>query len=280
MSVHRHNKHRHRHRHRHRYSHKHSQQQSQQTQSKKDIEYRMDSLKSIVSDIRVFLYGGIRTLPLTIAGTMMVLGLFTANYAMIFFLVGYLIGVPLMASGINVLASYFVELTGVKWFTVKASDVCNIVIPYLTVKNMQESKDEIIVSSTWSAMIAFFFGYIIANATELFSIETTDTTFSVNTTEAPDIVRKKGNRKAQSMIAFFSIIVIACAVIGYRAYSGCESYAAIGITTALFCFIGFNWYLFLGTVGQNRLSDLFGIANRLLPPSAIENAPVACVPIA
>jgi hypothetical protein len=27
------------------------------------------------------------------------------------------------------------------------------------------------------------------------------------------------------------------------------------------------------------LSDVFGIANRLLPPSAITNAPIACVPI-
>jgi fumarylacetoacetase len=30
---------------------------------------------------------------------------------------------------------------------------------------------------------------------------------------------------------------------------------------------------------RNRLSDIFGIANRLLSPSAIENGPIACVPI-
>ena len=30
----------------------------------------MESLKDIISDIRIFLYGGVLTLPLTIAGTL------------------------------------------------------------------------------------------------------------------------------------------------------------------------------------------------------------------
>jgi hypothetical protein len=33
----------------------------------------MDTLKDVVSDIRIFLYGGMTTLPLTIAGTMLIL---------------------------------------------------------------------------------------------------------------------------------------------------------------------------------------------------------------
>ena len=58
-------------------------------------------LRDIISDIRVFLYGGIATLPLTIAGTLSILGLFTANYAILFFLLGFLILTPLSASIIN-----------------------------------------------------------------------------------------------------------------------------------------------------------------------------------
>jgi hypothetical protein len=61
----------------------------------------MESLKGIISDIRVFLYGGVLTLPLTIAGTLSILGLFTANYAVLFFLVGFLILTPLAASILN-----------------------------------------------------------------------------------------------------------------------------------------------------------------------------------
>jgi hypothetical protein len=51
------------------------------------------------------------------------------------------------------------------------------------------------------------------------------------------------------------------------------------VTILLFGYIGRSWYRLLASVGEDRLSDLFGIANRLLPPSAIENKPIACVPI-
>jgi hypothetical protein len=51
------------------------------------------------------------------------------------------------------------------------------------------------------------------------------------------------------------------------------------LTTIGFIFMGHGWYKALSKVGQDRLSDLFGIANRLLPPSAINNAPIACVPV-
>jgi hypothetical protein len=51
------------------------------------------------------------------------------------------------------------------------------------------------------------------------------------------------------------------------------------ITTVTFVFLGNGWYKALSKVGEDRLSDLFGIANRLLPPSAINNAPIACIPV-
>ena len=61
----------------------------------------MESLKDIISDIRVFMYGGVLTLPLTIAGTLSILGLFTANYAILFCLVGFLILTPITSSILN-----------------------------------------------------------------------------------------------------------------------------------------------------------------------------------
>jgi hypothetical protein len=51
------------------------------------------------------------------------------------------------------------------------------------------------------------------------------------------------------------------------------------LTTVLFIYAGHGWYKLLSKVGEDRLSDVFGIANRLLPPSAIVNGPIACVPI-
>jgi hypothetical protein len=63
----------------------------------------MSTLKGVISDIRTFLYGGFATLPLTIAGTLLVLGLMTANYAMLFLLVGLIIVFSYMDSLIGLI---------------------------------------------------------------------------------------------------------------------------------------------------------------------------------
>ena len=249
----------------------------------------MEKLKDVISDIGVFIYGGIRTLPLTIAGTLTILGLFTANFAIIFFLLGYLIGIPFISFGCNAIGSLFFDLKLISNpFKVKKSDVCNINIPYLTMKNMKESQEEeTVLCSQWMAMILFFFGYIIGNAVELFSLDTHDDVIKVSDSTESDIVQKEGNRKMQAAISLCSTFVLAIGIIGYRVYSGCEASLNSPVTIIVFVVsiaffggLGYLWYLTLGTIGQHRLSDIFGIANRLLPPSAIINAPVACVPIA
>jgi hypothetical protein len=239
----------------------------------------MDSLRDIVSDIRVFLYGGILTLPLTIAGTLSVLGLFTANYAILFFLLGFLIITPLSASIINFILGSVFEGKSFNPFRARTSDVCKLVIPYTTLKNSVPSADSNVVSSSWVAMIAFFTGYIFTNALELYNRETQDSSINVTGTSASDINTMVTNRKTQAIIALISIVVFAVIVLGFRYYTGCESIMGMILTVLIFVFSGNGWYKALSSVGQDRLSDLFGIANRLLPPSAINNAPIACVPV-
>jgi hypothetical protein len=239
----------------------------------------MDSLRDIVSDIRVFLYGGILTLPLTIAGTLSVLGLFTANYAILFFLLGFLIITPLSAAILNFVVGSVFEGKSFNPFKAMTSDVCKLVIPYSTLKSPVGSSPSSVISSPWVAMISFFTGYIFTNALELYSRETQDTTINVTSTSAPDINSMVTNRKTQAIIALASIIVFAVIVLGFRYYTGCESITGMALTVLIFVFSGNGWYKALSSVGQDRLSDLFGIANRLLPPSAINNAPIACIPV-
>lgn len=248
----------------------------------------MDSLRDIISDIRIFLYGGILTLPLTIAGTLSILGLFTANYAMLFFLVGYLILTPLSALGLNIVLDAI--FSGRSWnpFKAKWGDVCNVVIPFSqlpissanTITNSKGTgADATVVSSPWVAMVAFFIGYVFTNGLELYNRETPANTLTVTTKDASDLDKKVTNRKTQAIIAMVSTLVFALVVLGFRYYSGCESMLGMILTTFGFIFAGHGWYKVLSTIGEDRLSDLFGIASRLLPPSAINNAPIACVPV-
>jgi len=247
----------------------------------------MDSLRGIISDIRIFLYGGILTLPLTIAGTLSIIGLFTANYAILFFLIGYLILTPSVANLLN--AALDLIFSGMSGNPFKATfgDVCKVVIPFSQLPissannttNSKSSGEITVVSSSWVAMVAFFIGYIFTNGLELYNRETPATTLTVTTKDASDLDKKVTNRKTQAIIAMVSTLVFGLVVLGFRYYSGCESMLGMILTTFGFIFAGHGWYKLLSTIGEDRLSDLFGIASRLLPPSAINNAPIACIPV-
>lgn len=243
----------------------------------------MDSLKNIMSDCRIFMYGGVRTLPLTIAGTMIVLGLMTANYAMLFFLLGFLIAVPAIVSALNIIAEFIVPSLGLtSWFTISCEDVCTLVIPFVTsVRNSPTTIHEIGFSTHWMAMTIFFFSYLLTNAVELLTKPSAESVeLEVNTTDAPDIVEKAANRKTQAIISIASIAIIALVLILYRLFATrCESKLGFIITLSVFGTLGYYWYQLLSSTGRDCLSDLFGIANRLLPPNAITNAPIACVPV-
>ena len=184
----------------------------------------MDSFKlqDIISDIRVFLYGGVSTLPLTIAGTLSVLGLFTANYAILFFLLGYLILTPILASILNFGLSAVFDGKSFNPFKAKFGDVCKLVIPFSTLP-VGTGGDETVISSPWVAMIAFFIGYIFTNGIELYNRTTLATTLTVTSTAASDLDNKVTNRKTQAIIAMISTLVFAIFVLRFRYYSGCES---------------------------------------------------------
>jgi len=253
----------------------------------------MNTLKDIISDIRVFLYGGVRTLPLTIAGTMLLIGTFTANYAMLFFLIGYLILTPMLAYLFNIWVGelLFDKALGIPLLRVNVGDLCGLTVPYQTTKDMSGTKMRTVLCSEWLAMITFFFTYLFFNAYDLYTYtppeSSPDQTLDVTSTEAPDIVASKTtNRKSQAGIALGSIVLIAVCVIGYRIfYSGCETSSETStvicrlIMISIFGYGAYWYYVLLGTVGQNRLADLFGINNRLLAPGAIVNGPIACVPM-
>ena len=233
----------------------------------------MDTLKDVVSDIRIFLYGGMTTLPLTIAGTMLLMGLFTANYAMMFFLLGYLLLSPLPTLILNLILPPRTPFP----------DIPN----RCRVDYHHQHKDDTAApapasdplgTTTWMSMVSFFLGYMINNASQLFSRESPDETLRV-TSDGAIIDKKILNRKSQALVSLISIVVFAVIVVYFRYSTGCDSFLGIVLTLALSGTAGFFWYYTLSTIGQDRLSDLFGIANRLLPPSAIQDQPVACLPV-
>ena len=80
-------------------------------------------------------------------------------------------------------------------------------------------------------------------------------------------------------MSFLFIIIFTVTVIYFRYSTGCDSLLRIMLALVLSGTAGFGWYYTLSLIGQDRLSDLFGIANRLLPPSMIQDQPIACIPV-
>ena len=227
----------------------------------------MDSLRGIISDLHVFLYGGMRTLPITLAGTMVILGLFTANYAMMFFLVGFMIATPCLSAVLNVIVDAAASSFNIDWFRTKTSDVCNVVIPYSTLDKPSKVVDVNTLCPTSYAMICFFLGYMLTNAVELYKLPI----------DSGADATKVSKRKSHAVLSIASIIVFTIIVIIFRMTSNCESTAGLVIGAPLFGALGYGWYKMLSKSNEGRLADLFGISNRILPASATKvDGPVAC----
>lgn len=262
-----------------------------------------DTLNAKIADLQVFLYGGLRSLPFALGGTMLIIGLFTSNYAVLFFLIGLLVAAPLGAWIVNRIipiiwncfqylfylflsifmkdAAYYkpAEFVHIPYFNTTVKDVCKLIIPFGSDPKNSINESETVISSEWTAMSSFFIGYVICNALQLYNNNVTGSA-TLNVPDAPDTQMKINKRKSQAMFALVSICIFALIVLGFRFWTGCEPRMIGMILTAVgFGAAGYFWYQLLSIVGQGRLSDIFGIANRLLVPSAIKNGPIACMPI-
>jgi len=209
------------------------------------------TLLAIVDDFKNFVMSGVQTLPLSMAGTLLILGVGTANYSMLFFLVGMLLAAPLIPCLINLGATKDWEMPG-----------CDI-IPGNTSYIIPQ----------WIVMVYFFLGYMMTNAIELYQMPPTE----------PADPQKTTLRKTQCMVGIIAVIVCMF-VFGVIRLTSCDTTGTrmliAFVTAAAASAAGYGWYSLLNTSMSGRLADLFGIANRLLSPSAFVNEPVGCVPMA
>ena len=238
------------------------------------------SIASVVGDIRSFLFAGFQTFPFTMAGTMLILGLMTANYAMLFFLVGFLIVVPLAVLGFNAAAEFIGKgLVGsMSWFEASDTDICRLVIPFG--QEIARGGPTTDPATYWTAMTAFFIGYVLTNAAKIYAIETVVPPGATDSEKARIGAGSK-KRRAQAVVAMVATAALALIFFGTRLFrTGCESTLGMVLTVGLFGGLGAAWYAMLATAAGGRVADIFGIANRILAPQALVNQPVACLPVA
>ena len=248
----------------------------------------MDFLKSnlftVASDIRYFLLTGLKTLPLTIGGIMLLVGMLTANYGMLFFVSGMFVLAPLGAFLFNFLMSAMFDREGLVaavlgsvgssmeisastravLFSAKDKNVCNVVTKWDGVDQDRASID--LSVSYWVTMTFFFIGYLLTNAVLMYLEEGTPP--SNDPAMAGREAAGKTGRKTQAVVAMIALCILTFIIMFIRLLLGLLGGGALGGA----------WYYALSRVGNQRLSDLFGIANRLMIPMALVDKPYACLP--
>ena len=227
------------------------------------------SLFTLVSDLKVFLLGGYQSFPITMAGTLIILGFMTANYAMLFFLVGLVIGVPIGTWILNALCGFIPDNS---WVFPRASSVCDIIGSAADASSTERGP----FASYWITMTMFFFGYLIGNALTLYSLA------PVYPSADPDVKAKVDQqvmmRQSQTVIGLITIALFVIVFLAMRIKSGCDAVVPAILATGGSIAFGYYWYQALAATGKNTLSDLFGIANRLMSPDSLQNEPIGCIP--
>lgn len=237
------------------------------------------SIASVIGDIRAFLFAGFQTFPFTMAGTMLILGLMTANYAMLFFLVGMLLIVPIAVLIFNGAVEFAgMSLVGsMSWFDAADRDICRMIIPF---GERATGGRTALPATNWTAMTAFFVGYMLTNAAKIYGMETVVPPGATDTEKAR-IQAGEGRRRAHTVVAMVATAMLAAIFFGTRLFrTECESTLGMVLTVGAFGALGAGWYFALAQTANGRIADVFGIANRILAPQALVNRPVACLPVA
>jgi hypothetical protein len=240
-----------------------------------DAKYRPHTnLFTIASDIKYFLLSGYQALPFVIGGTFTVLGLYTAQFSMLFFLIGYLLITPFLTLILNFGASIVIPFSqkDVPWLLSPDDDICNM----LSIPNGEGADSMKTIITPWLSMVAFFLGYTAMNGYSILQK-------SVEYPPKADQATKKAMdnkamlRRSQTTVGLIAIFVLAVFILIVRSFvTGCDSIVG-ALLSVLFAGFGASWYLLLSVNNNDTLSDVFGIANRLLTTSALNDAPYACL---
>lgn len=219
-------------------------------------------MSSFAQTMRATLERSFIALPFLLFTWSLFIGATTGNIGLLVLALGQSTVVPLLTFGLNYIASKF----GDSWkpmFTIPKSATCNLLPTGFT----NVSDREYVVPSYWLAQILFFFAFLISNASTVLNLEPEPTA------PAEKVERRKSQAQLVLIMAIFFLIVF----LGLRFFvMGCELALGLFIGSLVFGSVGYGWYR-LAQECSARDSDIFGIVQGILPPSASDPPPMTCV---
>ncbi len=218
-------------------------------------------MSGIAQTLRGMLEGSFRALPVLIFGWAFFVGSTTGNIGLLVLALGHATVAPLATWILHTLAS----LTG-SWkvnFMLPASSTCNI----LPGSAALPGDSVYSIPSYWLAHVVFFFGFLLSNAMAVGNMPAAE--------NAP--ADKVERRKSQALLVqVFGWAILAIFLFVRFKVMKCETVPGLILGSIVFWFLGSGWYE-LARACSARDSDVFGIVQGILPPSATEEPPMTCV---
>lgn len=232
-------------------------------------------LGDLICGTRNLLIQGFRSLPVFLGSSLLFMGLTQGNLNMLFFFVGLFIVAPTASMIVNLLLEFVFKWLldsdeGRAWWTVPFATAEQCTLFGTPVRGMESAIPGAVsvVPTYWMTIMAFFFTYLLSNASELMKKPTSDKA-------DPTLVSA---RKSQAILSISIVSILLLVITVIRYLTSCETAIGMGIAWILGANLAILWFKFMRACGMGRLEDVFGITNMLLPrQSTDENAPVVCI---
>jgi hypothetical protein len=180
------------------------------------------------------------------------------NVGMIILFIGHLVIVPA--------TTYLLHIASIilpnSVTSVAGKDVCNFIPTTPSIVGTVN-----VFPSFWMAHFFFFIGYFLENARGLIT--------KVAEEGAPKdrVQLRQGQGATAMMIGIFATLML----VGLRYWlTKCETIPGILVAALTLAPIGVGWYQ-MATLAGARDGDIFGIAGRILPLSALAPPPMTCL---
>lgn len=211
-----------------------------------------------MESIRQMILYAFMSLPLMLITFLGFMSLALGNVGMIILFLGHIVIVPSAVTLLHMASVILPE--SVKY--VPAKDICNFLPSYPTTSSSVN-----VFPSYWVAHFLFFMGYFLQNAQSLI----------VKAAESGAPKERVELRKSQGRIAMSIGILTTLLVLAARyKLTGCETIPGMSIAALTLVPIGVGWYM-MATLAGARDGDIFGIAGRIMPLSALAPPPMTCL---
>lgn len=220
---------------------------------------------STIVKIREFIIHGFRILPIVLGSFAFIIGVGHANMAYFFLSVGIALIVPIVnmiSNGIfGKIFSYGVPEALYKIKAQPASG-CSVFGEFANTGD---------TVSYWLAALVFFVSYMFINAFNLY-----------NRPAQPNAPENKVDaRKTQAAMAMAIILLFGIGMLLYRFFTTtCETVLGLPVSFAVFIPLAYYWYSLLVSCSGDRLTDLFGVVNRIMVEPKNSGPGAVCLPIA